>query len=376
MALKPCRECGEKVSSFAAACPKCGKKHPTFGFGDYVGGIFVFVALILILSHVFSTDDNNKAAAAAALVALRAAKWGYDPQTSVWGHGEVNPGHKEADEGLTIASAIRNGTLPVAVPSGVAASAPPVRLAAAGVSDVEPGMSRISPAEANVSDPSVTTPRGSTGPGAGDDYWSQVYPEGIPGADRAAPNAAGPPLPWNAVGAPVSNQAAPPSLYTASSPQQQQAWQASSTPLGYALMRQLAGQPAPGSSMFPGSPPAPTGVLTREPLPPPASPTAPPPSNIAIPGPAIAAPPGVAGSGPRLVPVGYDPFAGPGAMQSGSTAQPPGARNLSDADLARLTPEDVLGAVSRTDLTNADRAALAVSRIRQTPGGRGTEACA
>jgi hypothetical protein len=30
------------------------------------------------------------------------------PNTPVFGHGEVNPGHKEADEGMTITNAIRN----------------------------------------------------------------------------------------------------------------------------------------------------------------------------------------------------------------------------------------------------------------------------
>jgi hypothetical protein len=30
------------------------------------------------------------------------------PNTPVYGHGEVNPGHKEADEGMTITNAIRN----------------------------------------------------------------------------------------------------------------------------------------------------------------------------------------------------------------------------------------------------------------------------
>ena len=31
MALKPCRECGEKVSTEAKTCPNCGKKNPTVG---------------------------------------------------------------------------------------------------------------------------------------------------------------------------------------------------------------------------------------------------------------------------------------------------------------------------------------------------------
>ena len=29
MALKPCRECGKKVSTEAQSCPNCGAPHPT-----------------------------------------------------------------------------------------------------------------------------------------------------------------------------------------------------------------------------------------------------------------------------------------------------------------------------------------------------------
>ena len=31
MALKPCRGCGEQVSTDAETCPNCGKKNPTRG---------------------------------------------------------------------------------------------------------------------------------------------------------------------------------------------------------------------------------------------------------------------------------------------------------------------------------------------------------
>jgi hypothetical protein len=41
------------------------------------------------------------------LVARQAQKYGYDPATSVFGHGEVNPGHKEADEGMSSVNLIR-----------------------------------------------------------------------------------------------------------------------------------------------------------------------------------------------------------------------------------------------------------------------------
>jgi len=49
--------------------------------------------------------------AAARLIGERAERWGYDPRTSVFGHGEVNPGHKEADEGMSTVSRIRSGEL-------------------------------------------------------------------------------------------------------------------------------------------------------------------------------------------------------------------------------------------------------------------------
>jgi hypothetical protein len=45
--------------------------------------------------------------AAMKLVAMRAKKFGYNPVTSVYGHGEVNPGHKQATEGKTVVNRIR-----------------------------------------------------------------------------------------------------------------------------------------------------------------------------------------------------------------------------------------------------------------------------
>ena len=65
--------------------------------------------------EVIADNDQDvtpaQAQAAARLVMSRAQKWGYDPQTSVWGHGEVNPGHKQAEEGRTITAGIRDGSL-------------------------------------------------------------------------------------------------------------------------------------------------------------------------------------------------------------------------------------------------------------------------
>lgn len=53
--------------------------------------------------------------AVAQLNARDAKQYGYDPKADVFGHGEVNPGHKEADEGMSSVSRIRSGEL-----SGVA----------------------------------------------------------------------------------------------------------------------------------------------------------------------------------------------------------------------------------------------------------------
>jgi hypothetical protein len=80
--------------------------------------------------------------AAARLVAMRAAKFGYDPRTSVFGHGEVNPGHKEADEGMSTVTRIRNGSLSVAAPAA-AGAAPAAPAAAVPGAPAAAGTARI-----------------------------------------------------------------------------------------------------------------------------------------------------------------------------------------------------------------------------------------
>jgi hypothetical protein len=47
----------------------------------------------------------------AQLNAAMAKEHGYDPTADVFGHGEVNPGHKEADEGMSSVGRIRSGEL-------------------------------------------------------------------------------------------------------------------------------------------------------------------------------------------------------------------------------------------------------------------------
>ena len=75
--------------------------------------------------------------AAAKLVAMRAAKFGYDPRTSVFGHGEVNPGHKQADEGMSTVTRIRNGSLPMQVAAPGEAATPPVGAPATAAGPIE-----------------------------------------------------------------------------------------------------------------------------------------------------------------------------------------------------------------------------------------------
>jgi N-acetyl-anhydromuramyl-L-alanine amidase AmpD len=50
------------------------------------------------------------------LVGERARKFGYDPKTSVYGHGELN-GDKEPDEGMSSVSRIRSGEISTDPPS-------------------------------------------------------------------------------------------------------------------------------------------------------------------------------------------------------------------------------------------------------------------
>jgi hypothetical protein len=57
--------------------------------------------------EVIAKDDRDVTAAQ-----IKAAKAFIDknyPDLPVFGHGEVNPGHKEADEGMSIVNAIRSG---------------------------------------------------------------------------------------------------------------------------------------------------------------------------------------------------------------------------------------------------------------------------
>jgi hypothetical protein len=66
--------------------------------------------------EIIAADDKHvnavEKAAALGLIASRAARFGYDPLTDVFGHGEVNPGHRQESEGMTVVNAARAGGAP------------------------------------------------------------------------------------------------------------------------------------------------------------------------------------------------------------------------------------------------------------------------
>jgi hypothetical protein len=68
--------------------------------------------------EVIANDDADVTPAEVAS-AQRFAHWysGQHPGVQYFGHGEVNPHHKQATEGLTIANAVRNGAVPTTRPS-------------------------------------------------------------------------------------------------------------------------------------------------------------------------------------------------------------------------------------------------------------------
>lgn len=74
------------------------------------GGLSNANTIGISLAAKDDTDVTPKQVEAAKqLNAKLAAKYGY-PEKNVWGHGEVNPGHKAATEGAQVVAAIRSGT--------------------------------------------------------------------------------------------------------------------------------------------------------------------------------------------------------------------------------------------------------------------------
>ena len=65
--------------------------------------------------EIIANDDGDvlpiQQEAAARLVAQQAKKYGYDPKTAVYGHGELDPGRKQSTEGMSTVSRIRRGEL-------------------------------------------------------------------------------------------------------------------------------------------------------------------------------------------------------------------------------------------------------------------------
>lgn len=75
--------------------------------------------------EVIANDDADVTKAQIAAAKSFAARFAKDhPGVQFFGHGEVNPSHKQATEGHSIVEAIRNGLKPVEVPSSVANQAP------------------------------------------------------------------------------------------------------------------------------------------------------------------------------------------------------------------------------------------------------------
>ena len=81
MALEPCRECGQQVSTEAAACPHCGTRDPTGKVKQKLqqqqkratkgclmvgGGLFIFLAIIWVLSALGLFLDRGETGAYAA----------------------------------------------------------------------------------------------------------------------------------------------------------------------------------------------------------------------------------------------------------------------------------------------------------------------
>jgi hypothetical protein len=164
-----------------------------------------------------------------------------------------------------------------------------------------------------------------------------------PGAPPSLQPTAGPlPTNWADVpGAPASMRYAPPSAFTASSPEKQARWNAVSTPQGYeAAVRALAGA---GTA-------SPASQVIEDPSR--SVPTVLPPRNLAA-----------------ASQVTEDP------ARSVATVLPPAPqRILTDEAIGKMGPEDVFGVVMNENLTDSDRSALndrlTELQRQQSSGGR------
>jgi len=59
MALKPCKECGNKISASAKVCPHCGKGKTTQRYGCGSGCLLVIVVIILFYFIGKSTESPS-----------------------------------------------------------------------------------------------------------------------------------------------------------------------------------------------------------------------------------------------------------------------------------------------------------------------------
>jgi hypothetical protein len=76
--------------------------------------------------EIIAADDKDvlpvQVQAALRLIAERAAKHGYDPKKDVFGHGEVNPGHRQITEGMSTVNLARQGQADPALVAPAAAA--------------------------------------------------------------------------------------------------------------------------------------------------------------------------------------------------------------------------------------------------------------
>ena len=60
MALKPCRECGQQVSTDAETCPHCGVRSPTATRGLYWGRIAAVLLVLIGIAALFNSGSGDK----------------------------------------------------------------------------------------------------------------------------------------------------------------------------------------------------------------------------------------------------------------------------------------------------------------------------
>lgn len=59
MALKPCRECGQDVSTSAKSCPNCGTPHPTRAMSKGATGCLGFLGIVVVIGMLSSLAGGD-----------------------------------------------------------------------------------------------------------------------------------------------------------------------------------------------------------------------------------------------------------------------------------------------------------------------------